>query len=71
MQARAAAIGLLRYESARYPAGYCLAILTPGVFRAVPEPYRHQQQTWHLWLAPPRDVVWQRHLDRESFSFHF
>lgn len=71
VQARAAAIGLLRYESARYVAGYCLAVLTPDVFRAVPEPYRHQQQTWHLWLAPPRDVVWQRHLDRESFSFHF
>lgn len=70
-EARAAAIGLLRYESARHPAGFCLAILTPAVFRNVPEPYRHQQQTWHLWLAPPRDVVWQRHLDRESFSFHF
>ena len=70
-EARAAAIGLLRYESARRPAGICLAVLTPAVFRAVPEPYRHEQQTWHLWLAPPRDVVWQRHLDRESFSFRF
>ncbi|MDP2323876.1 MAG: RES family NAD+ phosphorylase [Gammaproteobacteria bacterium] len=71
VQARAAAIGLLRYESARRPTGICLAVLTPAVFRAVPEPYRHQQQTWHLWLAPPHTVVWQRHLDRESFSFHF
>lgn len=70
-QARAAAIGLLRYESARRPAGFCLAVLTPAVFRAVPDPYRHQQQTWHLWLAPPHEVVWQRHLERESFSFHF
>jgi hypothetical protein len=41
------------------------------VLRNQPEPYRPQQQTWHLWLRPPRDVVWQRHLDRESFSFHF
>jgi len=71
VQARAAGIGLLRYESARRQTGVCLAVLTPAVFRAVPEPYRHQQQTWHLWLAPPHDVVWQRHLDRESFSFHF
>jgi len=71
VQTRAAAISLLRYESARYPAGFCLAVLTPAVFRAVDEPYRHQQQTWHLWLSPPHEVVWQRHLDRESFSFHF
>jgi hypothetical protein len=70
-QARAAAIGLLRYESARHPPGFCLAVLTPAVFHAQPEPYRHQQQTWHLWLTPPHDVVWQRHLDRETFSFHF
>jgi len=69
--ARGAAISLLRYESARRPAGFCLAVLSPVVFREVPEPYRHRQQTWHLWLAPPHDVVWQRHLDRESFSFHF
>ena len=71
VDARAAATGLLRYESARCPTGICLAVLTPTVFRAVREPYRHQQQTWHLWLAPPHDVVWQRHLDRESFSFRF
>lgn len=69
--ARAAAIGLLRYESARYPAGFCLAVLDPAVFRAVPEPYRHEQQTWSLWLAPPHDVIWQRQLDRESYSFRF
>jgi RES domain len=71
VQARAAAIGLLRYESARHPAGFCLAVLSPAVLRNQPEPYRPQQQTWHLWLTPPHDVVWQRHLDRESFSFHF
>ena len=70
-EARAAAIGLLRYESARYPAGYCLAVLTPAVFRAVAEPYRRNQQTWHLWLKPPHDVTWQRQLDRENFSFSF
>ena len=70
-QARAAAIGLLRYESARDPAGICLAVLDPGVFRAVAEPYRHEQQTWHLWLGPPGEVVWQRQLDRESFRFSF
>jgi hypothetical protein len=70
-QARVAAISLLRYESARRPTGICLAVLSPAVFRAVPEPYRNQQQTWQLWLSPPHDVVWQRHLDRESFSFRF
>ncbi|MEZ5565346.1 MAG: RES family NAD+ phosphorylase [Gammaproteobacteria bacterium] len=69
--ARRASIELLRYESARYPAGYCLAVLSPGVFRAVAQPYRHQQQTWHLLLVPPATVVWQRHLDGESFSFDF
>lgn len=71
VQARAAAIGLLRYESARHPAGFCLAVLTPSVLRDQPEPYQPPQQTWHLWLTPPHDVVWQRHLDGESFSFHF
>ncbi|MEO8225659.1 MAG: RES family NAD+ phosphorylase [Gammaproteobacteria bacterium] len=71
VQARAAGVGLLRYESVRNPTGHCLAVLTPAVFRAVTAPYRNEQQTWHLWLAPPHDVVWQRHLDRESFSFHF
>ena len=70
-EARAAVIGLLRYESARHPAGCCLAVLTPAVFRAVAEPYRRNQQTWHLWLKPPRDVIWQRQLDRENFSFSF
>ncbi len=69
--ARDAAISLLRYESARWPAGFCLAVLTPAVFRAVAEPYRRQQQTWHLLLSPPHDVVWQRQLERESFSFRF
>jgi hypothetical protein len=70
-EARAAGLGLLRYESVRDPAGFCLAVLTPAVFRSVPEPWRRVQQTWHLWLKPPHDVVWQRQLDRESFSFHF
>ena len=70
-EARAAVIGLLRYESARHPAGFCLAVLTPAVFRAVVEPYRRNQQTWHLWLKPPHEVVWQRQLDRENFSFRF
>ncbi len=69
--ARRAAVELLRYESARYPAGHCLAVLSPAVFRAVPEPFRHEQQSWHLVLAPPATVVWQRHLDGESFSFEF
>ncbi len=71
VEARAAGVGLLRYQSVRRPAGYCLAVLTPAVFRAVADPYRQQQQTWQLWLTPPHDVVWQRHLDRESFSFRF
>ncbi|MBN8280746.1 MAG: RES family NAD+ phosphorylase [Gammaproteobacteria bacterium] len=69
--ARAGAIELLRYESARRPAGICLAVLGPSVFRAVRAPYRHHQQTWHLVLNPPHDVVWQRHLERESFRFRF
>lgn len=69
--ARRASIELLRYESARCPAGHCLAVLSPAVFRSVAEPYRHEQQGWHLLLAPPATVVWQRHLDGESFSFEF
>lgn len=69
--ARRAAIELLRYESVRHPTGRCLAVLDPVVFRAVAEPYRHEQQGWHLVLAPPATVAWQRHLDGESFSFHF
>jgi len=70
-EARAAGIELLRYQSVRYPAGRCLAVLGPGVFRREAHPYRHNQQTWHLWLAPPHEVVWQRQLEPESFEFHF
>jgi hypothetical protein len=70
-RARAAGVELLRYESARNETGTCVTLLSPSVFRAAREPFRHHQQTWHLLLAPPHDVVWQRHLDRESFRFRF
>jgi len=70
-RAREENIELIRYESVRDPGGRCLAILTPSVFRAVPEPYRHQQQSWTLYLEPPALAVWQRELSDDSFSFSF
>jgi hypothetical protein len=70
--ARAEGVELIRYESVRHPVdGRCLAILSPAVFRAVAEPYRHQQQSWSLFLGPPDLIVWQRNLDGDSFEFRF
>ncbi len=69
-QAREENIELIRYESVRDPVGRCLAILAPAVFRAVPEPYRHQQQSWTLFIEPPALAVWQRELTGDSFTFH-
>lgn len=69
--ARKADIEVIRFESVRDPDGRCLAILTPVVFRAVPEPYRHQQQSWNLYIEPPGLAVWQRSLGGDSFEFRF
>jgi len=68
--ARVAEIGVIRYESARYPGGVCLAILEPAAFRGV-RAWRHVQQTWTLMLLPPSAVVWQRHLGDERWSFRY
>ena len=70
-QARQAAIEALRYESVRGPGGYCLALLTPRPFRAVPKPYRDHRQTWTLLIQPPQRVVWQRQLSTEAWSFRY
>lgn len=53
------------------PKGRCLSILTPQVFRAVRNPYRDKQQTWHLYLQPPGLVLWQRSLDGAQHRFEF
>lgn len=67
--ARANGIEVIRYESVRLPdEGRCLAILTPDVFRAVPEPFRHEQQSWSLFIEPPALTSWQRDLDGNSFE---
>lgn len=71
IEARAADLGVIRYQSVRRPEGFCLALLTPQVFKTVARPYRHQQQTWSLTLLPPDRVVLQRHLEPESWSFRF
>lgn len=70
--ARTEGIELIRYESVRLPVeGRCLAVLTPEVFRAVPEPFRHQQQSWSLFIEPPALTSWQRTLDGESFEIQY
>lgn len=70
--ARLEDIEMIRYESVRHPVdGRCLAIMTPAVFKAVAEPYRHQQQSWSLFIQPPGLVVWQRNLDGDQFEFRF
>jgi len=71
-QAREAGIQVIRYASVRdQPDGRCLAILTPRVFRETKEPFRHQQQSWHLFIQPPDLTVWQRSLNDDSFLFRF
>lgn len=70
--ARGGGFEVIRYESVRNsPDGRCLAVLTPDFFRAVPEPFRNEQQGWSLFIQPPSLVVWQRNLDGEGFEFHF
>lgn len=68
-QARAANLHCLRYESARRPAGYCVAFLNPRVFRGVRRPFRDRQQNWSLLIVPPNRTVWQRPLAREQWAF--
>jgi hypothetical protein len=71
-EARLEGIGMIRYESVRNsPDGRCLAILSPGVFAAAREPYRHNQQSWSLFIQPPRLTVWQRSLTTDSFEFAY
>ncbi|MBL8473966.1 MAG: RES family NAD+ phosphorylase [Rhodocyclaceae bacterium] len=69
--ARTAGVACIRYESARDLGGRCLALLTPAVFKAVAEPYRHNQQSWNMLIQPPDLVVWQRDLTRECWDFRF
>lgn len=69
--ARRGGVEAIRYESVRHPGGYCLALLSPAVFRAVDEPFRNNQQGWTLLLRPPTQTVWQRDLSRESWTFEF
>lgn len=69
--ARSEHVEMIRYESVRNPEGRCLAIMTPEVFKAVREPFRHQQQHWNLFIEPPGHAVWQRSLDGDSFEFRF
>ena len=69
--ARQADIALIRYQSVRHPAGTCLAILTPQVFKGVGKPFRNVQHSWTLWLKPSGTTIWQRELTDESFVFHF
>lgn len=70
-EARSENVEMIRYESVRNPGGRCLAIMTPEVFKAVREPFRHQRQTWNLFIEPPGHTVWQGSLDGDSFEFLF
>ncbi|KAF0166635.1 MAG: hypothetical protein FD157_583 [Rhodocyclaceae bacterium] len=71
-RARQAGIEMIRSESVRNgPEGRCLTILTPAVFRAVAEPFRHQMTTWSLFIRPPNRVVWQWELNGERFQFDY
>lgn len=69
--ARQANAEVLRYESVRHQDGHCLAILSPGAFRAIAEPFRHNQQSWSLLITPPHQLVWQRELSQECWTFDF
>lgn len=71
-RARKAGIEIIRSESVRNaPEGRCLTILTPAVFKAVAEPFRHQTQTWNLFIQPPNLAVWQRDLNGDRFRFEY
>lgn len=72
LEARSDGIEVIRSESVRNsPDGRCLTILSANVFKGVAEPYRHQQQSWNLFIQPPHLAVWQRSLDGETFEFHY
>ena len=62
---------MLRYESVRRQNGRCLAIFSPTMFRSVAEPFRNNQQGWSLLINPPHQLVWQRELSTECWTFHF
>ncbi|MDQ5944647.1 MAG: hypothetical protein QG619_64 [Pseudomonadota bacterium] len=69
--ARQASAEVLRYESVRRLNGRCLAILSPVAFRSVAEPLSNNQQSWSLLINPPRQLVWQRELSQECWTFDF
>ncbi|MBL8418052.1 MAG: RES family NAD+ phosphorylase [Dechloromonas sp.] len=69
--ARQAGAEMIRYESVRLPKGRCLAILLSKAFSSVTDPFRNNQQTWSLLINPPRQVVWQRELSQECWTFVF
>lgn len=69
--ARSAGARVLRYESVRRPAGRCLALLSPDVFRTVSTPFRNHLQSWNLQICPPHQLVWQRELSPECWTFRF
>lgn len=35
------------------------------------EPFRNNQQGWSLLINPPHQLVWQRELSQECWTFHF
>ena len=69
--ARQADAEILRYESVRRLNGRCLAILSPAAFRSVAEPLKNNQQSWSLLINPPHQLVWQRELFPECWTFNF
>lgn len=69
-QARLAGIELIRCESVRNAGGFCLAILSPNMFRGLTA-YRNHQQTWNLHIEPPASITWQRALSGEGYTFAF
>ena len=72
VKARKAGSEMIRSESVRNsPDGRCLTALTPAVFKAVAEPFRHQMQTWSLFIQPPNRVVWQRDLNGDMYQFAY
>ena len=68
---RRANVEVLRYESVRRLNGRCLAILSPAAFRSVAAPLKNNQQTWSLLINPPHQLVWQRELSQECWTFDF
>lgn len=69
--ARQGGVEGIRYESVRDPGGVCVAFLVPQVFRHGAAPYRDNQQGWTLLIRPPHQIVWQRDLGDETWTFEF